>query len=446
MLNALPQGIIGHDLNRKIFLFSSEAERITGYVQNEVLGRDCHQIFDNNLCGENCAFFDDKGRMPETHCSYDTTYKTKNGSFKEITMTVIPLRNERQETTGVLASLVDRTVLKHSHRRTEEPFRFGDIIGQDHKMQLIYDLIEDLSDSDVPVIISGESGTGKEIIAHAIHAASGRRDKVFVPVNCGALPEGTLESELFGHVKGAFTGAMRDKKGRFELAHTGTLFLDEVGELTLPMQVKLLRVLQHGTFEPVGGEKTVTVDVRVISATNRNLKDMVAKGTFREDLYYRLAVIPIDAPPLRHKKNDIPLLANEFLARVNRETRRNFSFSAEAMKTLVEYAWPGNVRQLQNAIQYATIKSRKEQVLLPNHFPHEVANAAAQLGQPGADGAFAHASRPGRKPKLNAAAVELALAKSGGNKAKAARMLGVGRATLYNFMNEHNGTLEDSHV
>ena len=252
----------------------------------------------------------------------------------------------------------------------------------------------------------------------------------FVPVNCGALPEGLIESELFGHVKGAFSGAIRDKKGRFELADGGTVFLDEVAELTKPLQVKLLRFLQEGTLEKVGGERTTDVNVRVISATNKNLKKEVQRNNFREDLFYRLNVIPIDIPPLRDRKNDIPLLANHFLQKVTeRSDHKPPRLTQSALSSMMEYAWPGNVRELQNAVQFSIVKCNNE-IITADDLPMEL----RQYHNP--------ASRRGPNKKLDAGAVQQALLKTGGNKARAARELGVGRATLYRFISEHPEALQ----
>lgn len=240
---------------------------------------------------------------------------------------------------------------------------------------------------------------------------------------------------MFGHVKGAFTGAIRDKKGRFELADGGTIFLDEVAELSQTIQVKLLRVLQEGTFEPVGSEKTKKVQVRIISATNKDLKELTRKGAFREDLFYRLVVVPIELPPLRDRRNDIPLLVENFLQSiVSKLNREKMVISKEALSIFMSYSWPGNVRQLQNAIQYTMIKCHGT-TIQPEHLPPEINGSMSSFtftqvhtGQPG---------KVGRKPKLSEKSVSMALEKAGGNKAKAARMLGVGRATLYNFLKDN---------
>jgi transcriptional regulator with PAS, ATPase and Fis domain len=298
---------------------------------------------------------------------------------------------------------------------------FAGIIGCDTGMIEVFETIREVAGVNVPVLIQGETGTGKELVAAAIHKEGRRAKKPFVPINCAALPEGILESELFGHVKGAFTGAVRDKKGRFELAHGGTLFLDEVADLPGIVQAKLLRVLQEGRFERVGAERSISVDVRIISASNRDLKREMEKGNFRDDLYYRVNVVPIHLPPLRMRKDDIPLLAEHFLHKSLEEGHTTTGLSKAAFAVLKDYPWPGNVRELQSAIRFATVKSRGG-VIQRAHLPMELKNWAN--------------TRPARGPtrKLDKESVRAALTKSGGNKAKAARILRVGRATLYRFL------------
>jgi transcriptional regulator with PAS, ATPase and Fis domain len=302
---------------------------------------------------------------------------------------------------------------------------FGNIIGQDSKMLDIFQQIRDVSGYDYSVHISGETGTGKELVANAIHNESPRSGAPFVPINCGALPEGLIESELFGHVKGAFSGAVRDKKGRFELADGGTAFLDEIAELSNNMQAKLLRFLQEGQFERVGGERTASVNVRVISATNKILKDAVKAGLFRDDLYYRLNVIPIHLPPLRERKIDIPLLMDRFLREAaERYNRQPLKVSRKAMSLVLDYRWPGNVRELQNAIQFAFVKCGGRSIAAED-LPMELREAENTC------------IRRGPSRKLDVDGVRAALVKTGGNKAKAAKLLGVGRATLYRFLGDY---------
>jgi DNA-binding NtrC family response regulator len=251
----------------------------------------------------------------------------------------------------------------------EKRYSFGNLLGKNSRMQEIYELISDISNSDSTVLIQGESGTGKELIARAIHFNSHRKAKPFVIANCSAYSQNLLESELFGHERGAFTGAIRRKTGRFELAHGGTIFLDEIGEMSPPTQILLLRVLQDHRFERVGGEETLEVDVRVIAATNKNLTEEMKKGTFREDLYYRLNVIPIFVPPLRERKDDISLLTLHFLKKISYEKGKEVTdLSPEVMEILLSHSWPGNVRELENVIEHATIIAKGDKIL-PKDLP-----------------------------------------------------------------------------
>jgi len=335
-------------------------------------------------------------------------------------MSVVGMTDEEGRFVGVLASIRDVTSLVGLRIWSEDLPEFGGMVGRAPKMVEVFKQIRTLAVNDYALLITGETGTGKELAAAAIHSESRRSRGPFVPVNCGALPEGVVESELFGHVKGAFSGAIRDKKGRFELAHGGTIFLDEVGELPKAMQVKLLRVLENGAFERVGSEKTVVVEVRVISATNRDLRREVEKGNFRQDLYYRLNVVPLHLPPLRERREDIPLLVEHFLTKAAKGGQQVARFTPEALAVMRQYAWPGNVRELQNAVYYALARGDRP-YFGPEDLPPEVRQAPA---------------RPGPSHKLESATVQAALEKCGGNKAKAARLLGVGRATLYRFIKD----------
>lgn len=420
ILDSLSEGIIAHDKNRYLVFFNRAAEEITGYSRKDVLGKDCHKAFGGPFCGSRCSF---KEGSPDflDRLSYPINILTKTGKPRRLEMTVRGRSDDAGRFIGILASFRDVTDLIGLRIQLGELDGFAGIIGRDPKILQVYEQIREMSINDYPVHIAGETGTGKELVAHAIHDESRRGGGPFVPVNCAALPEGTLESELFGHVKGAFTGAVRDKKGRFELANNGTLFLDEVTDLPKAVQAKLLRVLQDGAFERVGGEKTISMDVRIISATNRDLKSEVEKGNFREDLYYRINVVPIHIPPLRKRKNDIPLLIEHFLGETLEESQKTPGFSKDAMAIMIDYPWPGNVRELQSAIRFALVKS-KGRIIEPDDLPLELKNWQNE--------------RPSRGPsrKLDAQSVRAAMAQSGGNKAKAARILGVGRATLYRFL------------
>ncbi|MCU0600369.1 MAG: sigma 54-interacting transcriptional regulator [Desulfobacterales bacterium] len=423
VLDSLKEGIIAHDLNRKIFYFNREAERITGYARGEILNKDCHEAFGEPFCGERCLFRSQDSDVPDT-AEYPITILTKDGHTRNAEMSVSSILDESGKPVGVLAFIKDITEMLQFQLKNGASGGYGNIIGRDRQMLMIFQQIRDLAAYDFPVHVSGETGTGKELIAEAIHHASRRDGAPFVPINCGALPEGLIESELFGHVKGAFSGAIRDKKGRFELADGGTVFLDEVAELSKDMQVKLLRFLQTGKFERVGGEETVSVNVRIISATNSDLKKEVKKKNFREDLYYRLNVIPIHLPPLRNRKTDIPLLVENYLTQVNMGDRPPAAISRDALSLMMDYEWPGNVRQLQNVLQYAIVKSNGR-MIAPEHLPPELGVLEKIM------------LRRGPAKKLDLVSVRAALEKTGYNKAKAARHLGVGRATLYRFLGEH---------
>lgn len=299
---------------------------------------------------------------------------------------------------------------------------FHGIVGQNERMIDLYDTIKQISSSSEPVLIQGESGTGKELVSLAIHRESAKSGRHFVPVNCGALPEGLLESEMFGHVRGAFTGATHNKKGRFKIADKGTIFLDEISEMSPAMQAKFLRVIETGSYEPVGSDQTVSVNVRIISATNRLIENEIESGRFRRDLYYRLCVIPIILPPLRARQDDINLLSLHFLNSIQPEKRkRKIKLSKDALSILENYDWPGNVRELHNILKYAVIKCQNN-LIMPNHFPH-------YLFQKNIKGIV----RRRRKPKLELADIANALRKAKGNKKIAAEMLGVSRSTLYRY-------------
>jgi PAS domain S-box-containing protein len=421
ILDNLMEGIIAHDTKRRIQFFNREAERITGYGREEVLGRDCHVVFGSPFCGTRCSFCE--GPPDEwKDLDYPLNILAKGGEMRRIEMRVTGMKNKSGVFAGVIAAIRDVTDLLDLQIRLGKRTDFSGIIGQDHKMIQIFKQIRDLAATDYPIHIVGETGTGKELVAAAIHNEGRRQGKPFVPINCGALPEGVLESELFGHVRGAFTGALRDKKGRFELAHGGTIFLDEVADLPKPVQVKLLRVLQEGTFERLGGEETISVNVRIISATNRDLKQAVEQKLFREDLYYRINVVPLRLPPLRERKSDILLLAGHFLTKAVEEGQKYRDISSDAATVMLDYPWPGNVRELQSAIRFALVHA-KGSIIKGGDLPLELREW--------------HATRTCRGPsrKLDEEAVRSALTRAGGNKAKAARLLGVGRATLYRFLN-----------
>jgi len=473
LLDNLRDGIIAHDTKRKIIFFNRAAEKITGYSKQEVVGKDCHDIFDAPFCGERCSFCNENkipefGSYPDKQIEYPITITTRDGELRRLEMSVTGIL-DHGIFKGVIASFRDMTEYTALSAKAQEMTSFSGIIGRDKEMLNLFQQIQDVASYDYPVHIHGETGTGKERVAYALHNESQRAGALFVPVNCGAIPEGLVESELFGHVKGAFSGAIKERKGRFELADKGTLFLDEVAELPKQIQVKLLRFLQEGVLERVGGEKSIQVDVRIISATNKDLAQEVDKGNFRKDLYYRLKVIPIELPPLRKRRNDIPLLISHFLEMARNDNKADSDaavprFSKDAVRVMMDYSWPGNVRELQNAVQFAIVRCKQGEVL-PSDLPMELRNMISnqQLPDPLEPSTTSTIPRGQNRSdrvdqlwesieeesyrlrrtsgdpdhysgKLEADSVKKALKITGGNKAKAARYLGVGRATLYRFL------------
>ena len=310
-------------------------------------------------------------------------------------------------------------------QRLEERYRFENIIAKSHKMQQIFEMIGTVAQSNATVLITGESGTGKELIARALHKLSPRRDKPFIAVSCAALPESLLESELFGHEKGSFTGAVAQRKGRFELAHKGTLFLDEIGEMSANIQVHLLRVLEEREFTRVGGTELVKSDVRIISATNKELREAVSRGEFRDDLYYRLNVVTIQLPPLRERAEDIPLLAQHFLNKFALENQKgDITFSPDAMDFLMKYEWPGNVRELENAIERAVVLARNSSLTAADLSPHNLPLLRqASLGK--------------SLKEVEEDHILYVLTETRGNYSKAAKLLGITRMTLHNKVKEY---------
>jgi len=347
------------------------------------------------------------------------------GRVEDLTLTLNAAPFDCESGRFAIVIVEDFSRLRGLQRPLEGSTTLG-MVGADPQMMDLFDTVRQVAPLDVPVLIQGESGTGKELVANALHAESRRSDGLLVPVNCGALPDGLLESELFGHVKGAFTGAVRDKRGRFHLADRGTIFLDEIGELSPQMQVKFLRVLQNGTFEPVGDERTVEVDARVVCATNRDLESDVAAGRFRADLFYRLCVVPITVPSLRSRAGDIRALADFFLKKISAEADQlHPGITDEALERLQKHRWPGNVRELENTIRYAAIKSHGTPIEAKHLPPHVNWGESSKAG-PAA-----------RSRKLDLENVRDALEVTNGNKSQAARHLGVSRATLYRFLSEN---------
>jgi two-component system response regulator HydG len=315
--------------------------------------------------------------------------------------------------------------------RLGEKFDFGNIIGSSRPMRELFETMALVAPSDATVLITGESGTGKELLANAVHQNSHRREGPFIKVNCAALHENLLESELFGHEKGSFTGAAEQRKGRFELAHKGTLFLDEIGDMSPTTQAKILRVLQEGEFERLGGIKTIKVDVRLLAATHKDLQQMVTAGSFRQDLFFRLSVVPLEIPPLRERPEDIPILAGHFLEKYSIKNRKDIrGLHPEALDALLAYAWPGNIRELENTLERAVILCLGEQITL-QELPVPVRKSVESNERP-------FALRPGHSLKdMEKDLIRVTLVQTDGNRTRAAEILGITRQTLQNKLKEY---------
>lgn len=353
-----------------------------------------------------------------------------NGKGKDriVLLTCSPLINEKQEFTGAVLVIRDITQLITLEKELKDRHHFNQLIGKSWKMQKIYRLLEDLIETDTTVLISGESGTGKEVVARVLHYSGVRAAKPLVTVNCSALAENLLESELFGHVKGAFTGAIKDKAGRFQIADGGTIFLDEIGDISPLIQLKLLRVLQERQFERVGDSKTIKVDVRILAATNQELKKKVRLGEFREDLYYRLNVINVKLPPLRERRDDIPLLTDHFCKKYCKKMNKNINRVADdTLEYLMNYHWPGNIRELEHAIEHAFVLCH-DRIFLADYLPSEIIKSVKIKKELLHETDF-------RNDKER---VFKALSDTGWNKAKAARILGISRPTLYKKIQDYH--------
>jgi len=367
LVNSIADGIYTIDLNMRITSFSRSLEKMTGYKEEDVLGKPCREIFQTNVCDTDCPLrWTIKHQKPVQNCTANLL--SKNGQPIPSYISSDLLRDSEGDIDGCVGIIRDRSEIENLKERLGNVYSFAEFVGKSKKMLEVFEQVTTVASTDSTVLIQGESGTGKEIMARAIHYRSERQKGPFIRVNCASLTESLLESELFGHEKGAFTGAIKAKPGRFELAKGGTLFLDEIGDTSVALQAKLLRVLQEKEFERVGGIQTIKTDVRVITATNKDLQQEILNENFREDLYYRLCVVPIYLPPLRQRKEDIPLLTETFIQKLNAHGERIQEISSRAMALLMEHDWPGNVRELENAIEHAYVTSttgRVERRFLP---------------------------------------------------------------------------------
>jgi two-component system response regulator HydG len=432
VVNTIQDGLMVVDRTGMIVSVNQALEAITGYARKDLVGRPCSAL-NCDVCeiardtrGEHwCALFS-TGSLKMRRCAL----LRKDGRNIHVLKNASLLRDSDGEVIGAVETLTDITELVQKdhqidafQRQLRSEDGFCGMIGTSPPMQKVFNLIANATESDAPVIIFGESGTGKELVARAIHETGTRKRKRFVKVNCAALSESLLESELFGHIKGAYTGAYQSREGRFESARGGDIFLDEIGDLPISTQVKLLRVLEEKVIERVGDNRPIQVDVRIISATNKDLKPLVDEGAFRNDLFFRINVIPIRLPALRERVEDIPLLADAFFKRVQlKSSKPILGISNEAMSCLMMYDWPGNVRELRSAFEYAFVACH-EPLIQPFHLPPNIFHAQEQSKKP-------------RRLMVDVAGIKKrelidALRKSGGNQSEAARLLGVSRVTVW---------------
>jgi PAS domain S-box-containing protein len=371
IVGSISDGVFTIDLDYKITFLNEAAERITGYSKNEALGKTCADILQTNICDESCALRKTiASKQPVINRLVCMT--NKKGLRIPISISTAILKDKRGRIIGGVETFRDLNMAEKIRKEFEARFLFENILSQDHKMLELFKILPTLAKSGSPVLIEGESGTGKELVAHAIHNLSSRQSGPFVGVNCGALPDSLLESELFGYKAGAFTDAKKDKKGRFAVADNGTLFLDEIGDISPAMQVKLLRVLDKKTYEPLGSTQSLKANVRIVAATNKLLEQLTSQGEFRQDLYYRINVVKLTIPPLRERKGDIPLLADHFIDQFNKLQNKDISgISQPALTLLMKHNFPGNIRELENIIEHAFILSPGG-VIKPENLPEYI--------------------------------------------------------------------------
>ena len=417
ILDSLNEGVFTVDLEWRVTSFNRAAERITGIRRRDAIGQRCSEVFRASICEGACAL--KKTLATGRPAASSTVYIVDaDGEQIPIKISAAVLRDEQGEVVGGVETFSDLRQIEELRKELDDKHSLGDIIGRSAPIRGLFDLLPQIADSSSTVLIEGRSGTGKELFARAIHDLSPRREGRFVAVNCGALPDSLLESELFGYKAGAFTDARRDKPGRFALADGGTLFLDEIGDISPAMQARLLRVLQERVYEPLGGVEPVPTDTRVIAATNRDLSELVRQGEFREDLFYRVHVIHLEIPELRRRREDIPLLVDHFIARLNRLQGRDVpGVAPDAMAALMEHDYPGNVRELQNIIEQAFVLCQGGPV--------------ERRHLPDLRGPLARSSAAGDLQSLEREHIAAVLRMHAGNRSLAARELGINPSTLY---------------
>ena len=424
ILESISDGVFTVDLEWRITSFNRAAEEITGVPRSEAVGRLCSEVFRSSLCGGHCPLQATLG-SGKPHIGACGYIITAQGDRIPISVSTAVFRDEEGRVMGGAETFRDLSEIDALKRELEGRYHVGELFSRSPRMHALFTVLPAIAASPSTVLLTGETGTGKELFARTIHSLSAHSEGPFIAVNCAALPDTLLESELFGVRAGAYTGANRDRPGRFGQARGGTIFLDEIGEISPALQVRLLRVLQERTFEPLGSSKTVTTDARVIVATNRNLTELIRSGSFREDLYYRINVIRLELPPLRERKDDLPLLVDQFIRRFNRVQHRAVpGISSEALSLLMVHHWPGNIRELQNCIERAFVLCGASRIDIA-HLPEEltISGASVSLG-----------TQSSLHELLDRQAIQAALERSGFNRLAAARELGIHKTTLFRRM------------
>jgi PAS domain S-box-containing protein len=424
ILDSIADGVFTVDADFRITSFNRAAEEITGVPAEEAVGKPCCEVFRAEICEGDCALKETvrSGRSVVSRAVY---ILRADGRRVPISISTSMLKDAEGNLVGGVETFRDLTLVETLRKEVQKSYSYEDIISRNPDMRAMFGILPDVAMSDSTILIEGESGTGKELLARAIHNLSSRAKKPLVTVNCSAIPDSLLESELFGYKAGAFTGAKRDKPGRFARAEGGTILLDEIGDITPALQVRLLRVLQERVFEPLGGTRTITANVRVLAATNKDLKALVEANRFREDLYYRLQVFKLSLPPLRERKEDIPILAQHFVDHFNLLKGRDIAgLSQEALSAFMGYDWPGNIRELENAIEHAFILCRGGLIGMV-HLPEPLRSAAG---------------RAARTPtgltleETESRVIVESLTRNQGRKTAAARELGINKTTLWRKM------------
>jgi PAS domain S-box-containing protein len=421
ILESISDGVFTIDTEKRVTSFNRAAESITGFKSGDAIGQYCFDVFRANICEKRCALEETlaTGR-PQVNVS--ALIISKSGVQKPISIGTAILKNEKGDIIGGVETFRDLSELENLRRQLSERYSPEDIVGRHPRMKEILSFLPDIAESESPVLIEGPTGSGKELIARAVHHLSPRQEGPFIAVNCAALPETLLESELFGYSKGAFTGAVKDKPGRFSLAHGGTLFLDEISSTSPSFQADLLRILEGGEFTPLGDTRTLRSDFRLVTATNHELGKQVREETFREDLYYRLNVVKISLPPLRERKEDIPLLVDHFIRKFNLLKDRSVQgVTPEVLSFLLDYPFPGNIRELENIIEYAFITCKEDEIGV-EHLSRDLTEGQDDQAQ---------APLLSGKESEEAEKIRAILKRYPKNRLEAARALGISRSTLW---------------